>query len=108
MTDNNNGLMLVEVTQLFEDKEETNPRTYGEFKVKVGLLLGMKKQGFYHKNLKNSINLESEFVRLVDIEEYVLRTWSNPKAEKYNKEFVKACRTIFKLEDVEEVYDKKR
>ena len=108
MTDNNNGLMLVEVTQLFDDKEETNPRTYGDkFKVKIGFALGYEETGFYHKNLKNSINLESEFVRLVDIEEYVLRTWRNPKAEKYSKEFVKACRTIFKLEDVEEVYDKK-
>ena len=108
MTDNNNGLMLVEVTQLFDDKEETKPRTYGDkFKVKVGFALGYEELGYYHKNLKNSINLESEFVRLVDMEEYVLRTWSNPKAEKYNKEFVKACRTIFKLEDVEEVYDKK-
>lgn len=107
MTDNNNGLMLVEVTQLFDDTD-AKPRTYGDkFKVKVGFALGYGETSYYHKNLKDSINLESEFIRLVDIEEYVLRTWSNPKAEKYNKEFVKACRTIFKLEDIEEVYDKK-
>lgn len=102
MTDNNNGLMLVEVTQNYENG---NPVSYGQvMSVKVGFALGCEETCLYHDHLKHSIDIEPDFVRLVSMEEYVLRTFESES--KYSKKFVKACRTLMELEDVKEVYDK--
>lgn len=106
MTDNNNGLMLVEVTQNYDSNGE--PQNYGNmFSVKVGFTLGYEETSFWHNHLKESIQIEPNFVRLVSMEEYALRTYgSSEKICKYTKKFVKACRTFMELEDVEEIYDK--
>lgn len=107
-TDNNNGLMLVEVTQNYD--KEGKPETYGHMlSVKVGFALGSEEIDISHPHLKHWIDVEPEFVRLVSMEEYVLRTFRSrdEEVQKYSKKFVKACRTLMELEDVEEVYDKK-
>ena len=107
-TDNNNGLMLVEVTQNYD--KEGKPVTYGHMvSVKVGFALGSEEISIEHPHLKNWIDVEPEFDRLVSMEEYVLRTFRSrdEEVQKYSKKFVKACRTLMELEDVEEVYDKK-
>ena len=101
-TDNNNGLMLVEVTQLFDDNG--NPKEYGKvLEVKVGFALGYEEIYYNHKKLNNHIKVEAEFDRLVSMEEYAIRTFRD---DKYTKEFVKACRTVMELIDVKEVYSK--
>jgi hypothetical protein len=107
MTDNNNGLMLIEVTQKFD--KDGLPETYGAMlSVKVGFALGNEETGFYHNNLRHRIDIEPDFARLVSMEEYVLRTFRSrdEEVQKYSKKFVKACRTLMELEDVEEVYDR--
>ena len=111
MTDNNNGMMLVEVTQNYKEnfKGEVGVVTYGNMlSIKVGFALGNEETYIYHPHLKHGIDLELPFARLVSMEEFVCRTHgeNNPKVQKYSKKFVKACRTIMQLEDIEEVYDK--
>lgn len=105
-TDNNNGLMLVEVTQNYDSNGDA--RTYGSmFTIKVGFALGNEETYYWNNHLKESIQIEPDFVRLVSMEEYALRTFgNNDKCNKYTKKFVKACKTIMELEDVEEVYEK--
>lgn len=103
MTDNNNGMMLVEVTQLYD--EDGKPVTYGNsLEVKVGFCLGYEETSYYHKKLNDSIEIEEHFERLVSIEEYVIKTWKDCS---YSKEFVKACKTIMKLNGCKEVYNRK-
>ena len=101
MTDNNNGLMLIEVTQKYDSNG--NAETYGNrFDVKVGFALGYEEISYYNDKLNRGIPIESEFVRLVDMQEYVTRTWRD---DEYTREFIQACRTVMKLGGVEEVYD---
>lgn len=103
MTDNNNGMMLVEVTQLYEDSGE--PVTYGRvLDVKVGFCLGNEEIYYNHKKLNDHIKIEEKFERLVSMEEYATRTWRD---DSYTKKFVKACKTVMELADVKEVYDRK-
>ena len=103
MTDNNNGMMLVEVTQLYKDNGE--PVDYGKMlDIKVGFCLGQEEIYYHHKKLNDSIKIEEEFERLVSMEEYATSTWRN---DSYTKKFVKACKTVMQLEDVKEVYDRK-
>ncbi len=103
MTDNNNGLMLVEVTQLYDSQGEV--RHYGSMlSVKIGFVLGCEETGIWHDNLRSKVRIEPDFVRLVSMEEFALRTYCDSKD--YTKKFVKACRTLMELEDVKEVYDR--
>jgi hypothetical protein len=76
--------------------------------VKVGFALGNEETGFYHKNLRHRIDIEPDFARLVSMEEFACRTFreGDEEVQKYTKKFVKACRTLMELEDIEEVYDK--
>lgn len=108
MTDNNNGLMLVEVTQNYDNYGE--PINYGSnmLSIKVGFALGSEEVHFWHDHLEGCVNFEPEFDRLVSMEEYVCRTFTSEDGaiEKYSKEFVKSCRTIMKLADITEVYQK--
>ena len=100
-TDNNNGLMLVEVTQKFDSNG--NPKTYGDcLDVIVGFCLSYEEIYYYNDKLNNGIKLEPEFVRLVNMEEYATKTWRD---DEYTKEFIQACRSIMKLGEVAEVYD---
>ena len=102
-TDNNNGMMLVEVTQLFKDNGE--PESYGrKFEVKVGFCLGYEETYYYNNKLNDSIELEPHFERLVSMKEYATKTW---KDDTYTNKFVKACKTVLELEGVKEMYSRK-
>ena len=105
MTDNNNGMMLVEVTQKYEGK---SPRTYGDmFSIKVGFCLGYEEVYYYHDHMNESICLEPKFDRLVDMEEYACRTYGgSAEFQKFTKDYIKSCRKIMSVADVEEVYEK--
>ena len=105
-TDNNNGLMLVEVTQNYRDNGDI--QSYGNMlSIKVGFALGNEETSYWNNHLKESIKLEPDFVRLVSMEEYAIRTFSHgEESDKYTKKFVKACRTLMELEDVKEVYER--
>ena len=105
-TDNNNGLMLVEVTQNYRDNGDIE--NYGHMlSVKVGFALGNEETSYWNNHLKESIKLEPDFVRLVSMEEYAIRTFSHgEESDKYTKKFVKACRILMELEDVKEVYER--
>jgi hypothetical protein len=107
MTDNNNGLMLVEVTQKFDEKGE--PETYSDMlSIKVGFALGSEEIHFRDNHMEECIHIEPEFDRLVSMEEFATRTFDSnrPQVMKYTKKFIKACKTVMELADVEEVYDK--
>ena len=105
-TDNNNGLMLVEVTQNYDSSG--NVERYGHMlSVKVGFTLGNEETYFWTNPLKEGIQIEPNFVRLVSMEEFAIRTFSHgEESDKYTKKFVKACRTLMELEDVKEIYDR--
>ena len=106
-TDNNNGLMLVEVTQKFDYNGE--PETYGNmFEIKYGFALGSEEIHLWNNHFEEPIFLEPEFYRLVSMEEFATRTCGNPipNATKYTKQYVKATKKIMEISDVTEVYDK--
>ena len=105
-TDNNNGLMLVEVTQLYNGN---SPATYGEmFKVKVGFALGDEEVCMSHPHLQHWIDIEPCFDRLVSMEEYARRTFGGERKDviAYTKKYIKAVRDVMTVANVEEVYDK--
>ena len=106
MTDNNNGMMLVEVTQNYEDNGDV--QSYGHVvSAKIGFALGSEEVYYYHEHLRDSIQIEPEFDRLVSMEEFALRTFDRgDESNKFTKKFINACRVMFELEGVQEVYDK--
>ena len=106
-TDNNNGLMLVEVTQRYRDNGDI--QNYGDmFDIKVGFALGYEEIGFWHDRLKDKIKLETEFDRLVSMEEFACRTFreDDEEVQKETKKYIKHVRGIMKLVNVEEIYVK--
>lgn len=106
-TDNNNGLMLVEVTQRYDNKGE--PENYGDMlDIKVGFALGYEEIGFWHDHLRDKIKLETEFDRLVSMEEFACRTFreGDEKVQKETKKYIKHVRGIMELADVKEIYAK--
>ena len=106
-TDNNNGMMLVEVTQNFDRNGEPE-NCHNMLTVKVGFTLGYEETRLYHRKLKDTINLEPNFSRLVSGKEFALRTFGhNPNAVKFIKKFMQAYKTVLELADIEEVFDKK-
>lgn len=107
MTDNNNGMMLVEVTQNYRGGEPINYGS-GMLSVKVGFCLGYEETAYWQKHMKESIHIEPDFDRLVSMEEYACRTYGgeNSAIEKYTKDYIKSCRKIMEVVDVKEVYDK--
>ncbi len=107
MTDNNNGMMLVEVTQKYD--EDGKPKTYGNtLEVKVGFALGNEEVHFWHNRFDSCIEIESEFVRLVSMEEYALRTLgsTNPEIQKETKQYIKYVTGILNYAGVQQIYDK--
>ena len=108
MTDNNHGLMLVEVTQNFDKYGEPENFGFNMFSIKLGFVLGHATTSYCHDHLRDSIKLEPEFFRLVSMEEFVCRTfrYKEESVQRGSRAYVRACRKIMKLLDVKEVYDK--
>ena len=107
-TDNNNGLMLVEVTQKYD--KDGDPENYGDsLEIKYGFALGSEEIDIYHDKMEDWIDVEPEFVRLVSMEEYACRTFGNgdPKVQKETKKYIKHVQEVMKtIADIEEIYDK--
>lgn len=106
-TDNNNGGMIVEVTQKFDSNGKA--KTYGDMlDVKISFVLGDEECDFYHRNFKESIKIEKPFTRLVSSKEFITKTFGkgNKERNKWNLKFHKAFKIMLDLCGVEEIYDK--
>ena len=105
-TDNNNGGMIVEVTQKFDSNG--NAKTYGDMlDVKISFVLGDEECSFYHEHFRESITIEKPFTRLVSSKEFITKTLGGiDERDKWNLEFHKAFKIMLDLCGVEEVYDK--
>lgn len=115
MTDNNNGLILVEVTQKYEDENEQNPKTFGDmFDVKIGFTLGNEETDYCHERMTGWIPMEYEFDRLVSMKEFATRTWyykdnkrdENHEIYKETVKYIKNVTDIMKFFDIKLVYTK--
>ena len=96
-TDNNNGGMIVEVTQKFDSNG--NAKTYGDMlDVKISFVLGDEECDFYHEHFKHSIEIEKPFTRLVSSKEFITKTFGgNDERNKWNLEFHKAFKILLNL-----------
>lgn len=106
--DNNNGGMIIEVTQEYDRKRK--PKTYGDMlDIKFSFMLGYEECDIYSEAHKESIEVEEPFSRLVSTEEYVCRTfrYRDREAQRYSKKFVKHFLGLCKFFGAREVYDKK-
>lgn len=106
-TDNNNGGMIVEVTQKFYDNGEA--KTYGDMlDIKISFVLGDEECHFWHKHFNECLDIELPFSRLVSSKEFITKTYGreNENAQKWNLKFHNAFKTMLELFDIEEVSDK--
>jgi len=104
MTDNNNGGMLIEITQKYD--EDGKPKNYGDmFDIKIGFVLGYEECYYYNPALADSVQIENPFERLVSIQEYMEKTFKSGSDE--NIKFASAFETMLELFGVEQVIDKK-
>lgn len=105
-TDNNNGGMIIEITQKYDENGE--PKEYGDmFDVKVSFVLGSEECYLWDSHFNESVEIEAEFSRLVSADEFMTKTWgNNPKTKPSTKKFLKAWTNLLEIFGVEEVYDK--
>lgn len=104
MTDNNNGLMLVEVTQKYNT--DGKAENYGDcLDVKVGFALGYEETSEWNDKLIDKFTYEDEFRRLVSIQEYVNRTFERGIEEGHNKLFIDSFNNLCNLFGVKQIYD---
>ena len=107
-TDNNNGGLIVEVTQKYD--EDGRVRTYGDMlDVKYAFILGSEECGTYSSLYREYFIYETIFGRLVSAKEFALRTFGGDREEilKATKKFITSFYGITKLFGVKEVYNKK-
>lgn len=109
LSDNNNGCMIVEVTQQY-NKDGTAKCIISEaFKVRIGFCTGSEEEDFYYVLNNNSdsvlVNYNPKFTTLVSPEFYTSETWNHKGTSAFSKSF----KTIVgQLADIEYVYDRKR
>ena len=108
ISDNNNGCMIVDVTQRY-DKGTNNPeRIISEaFDVKVGFCTGWEETNFYSPVILNIDDIEYNpaFSTLVSPVFYAVTTYNHKKE---CSQFAKSFMTICKQSGVKFVYDTKR
>ena len=108
LTDNNNGCMLVEVTQQYNGHGAESIISEA-FKVKVGFCTGSEEEDFYHEAIGSSyecIRYNPSFSTLVSPSFYATHT--HGRCDKAMKEFAKSLVTICGQADVTFTYDRKR
>ena len=108
LTDNNNGGMVVEVTQQYGNDGSTETIISQAFKVKVGFCTGSEEENFYHESIGqcyDRVVYNPAISTIVSPDFYSTHTNSNSKAM---KDFSKSFVTICKQADVEFVYDKEK
>ena len=109
-TDNNNGGMIVDVIQQYEEGKDgkLEPKYYGDcVKVRIGFVLGYEEEDYYNKKVSGHIPIERAFERLVSPYEYVKKTSYEDCYEvdlPFAKNFVSMCN----LFGVEMKYSKKK
>ena len=105
LTDNNNGCMLVEVTQQHRNGEPESIVSES-FKVKIGFCTGSEEEDYYNDYLNGAwepnICINPSFSLLCSPEFYAIKTFG----AKGVKQFVKAFRTICNQCNVEICYNK--
>ena len=106
LTDNNNGCMIVEVTQQYCGGRAESIVSQA-FKVKVGFCTGSEEEDFYHEAIRGSSErfcYNPSFSTLCSPLFYATETWGGN--EKIIKSFVRGFVNICKQCDIEFVYDK--
>ena len=105
-TDNNNGGMLIEVTQKYN--EDGSPLNYGDwYDLKIGFVLGNEECDYSDEKLNGWIEIENPFERIVSAEEFMIKTCGSSYEEMGVPEFLKAFKIMLKLFGVEQVIDRK-
>ena len=108
LTDNNNGCMIVEVTQEYRNDGNAENIISQAFKLKIGFCIGSEEEDFYHEAIQPAISYPTynpAFTTIVSPDFYVTETWDKKGA----KAFVKSFKAIVgQLVDIEYVYDKAR
>lgn len=108
LTDNNNGCMVVEVTQQYNKNGNVEGIISQAFKLKIGFCIGSEEEDFYHEAIQSEHSYpvyNPEFTTVVSPDFYVAETWNTKEA----KAFVKSFKVIVgQLVDIEYVYDKTR
>lgn len=107
-TDNNNGGLIIELTQKYNNEGE--PKTYGDmFDMKYAFVLGNEECDVYNNDLNECIDVESPFSRLITVQEFASRTFRENDAttQKYTKKFCTAFNTIASMFGAECVANKK-
>ena len=108
LTDNNNGGMVVEVTQQYRNDGSCETIISQAFKVKVGFCTGGEEENFYHESIGqcyDRVVYNPAISTIVSPNFYSMHTFNNDKAM---KDFSKSFVTICKQADVKFVYDKEK
>ena len=101
MTDNDNGGMLIEITQKYNS--DGSPKNYGDmFDIKIGFVLGNEETYYYNPALADSVQIENPFERLVSAKEYMMKTFNDIDG---TMQFLSAFETILNYFGVEQVVD---
>ena len=107
-TDNNNGGLIIELTQKYNDNGE--PKTYGDmFDMRYAFVLGNEETYVWNSELKVDIDIEAPFTRLITVNEFASRTFraNDETTQKYTKKFCTAFNTIATMFGAECVANKK-
>ena len=106
LTDNNNGCMVVEITQQYTSNGKVESILSEAFKVKVGFCTGSEEEDFYHASIGAStirVCYNPAMSTLVSPTFYSTHTYRDSKGMKdFSKSFIAIC----KQADVQFTYDK--
>ena len=104
-TDNNNGGMVIEITQKYYDNGE--PKEYGDmFDIKIGFMLGSEECYWGDGHFRESAKIEEDFTRFVSADEFMMKTWGNSRKNGAStKKFIKAWKNLLEIFGIETVVD---
>ena len=95
LTDNNNGCMLVEVTQVYEEDGRPETITSEAFKVKISFCTGSEEETLYDKTEGENIyfeNINPSFTTLFSPAFYSNTTYSHKSSITFAKYFTSICK----------------
>lgn len=110
MTDNNNGGMIIDVIQQYEEGKDgkLEPMYYGDcVRVRIGFVLGYEEEDLYDERVNGYIPLEKAFTRVCSPYEYVRKT-SYSGVMKEDIFFANTFTSLCNFFGVEIVQDKKK
>ena len=111
-TDNNNGGLIIEVTQKYRKDYDGKvvPKTYGDMlDVKFSFVLGNEECGLWNSYFEQEFEIEEPFSRLVSAEEFARKTFGSHDEEiqKHTTKFLTGFKALCEVFRVEEVYNEK-